>query len=136
MLPKGQQKLTTFLDLVEEGLSSLYLFLEFTKIVWSPQNRSYIKKNTTFLLSYRVSLKPTWLLVSYVNSKNIYCMNKYLLHAGIYMKYCINKWIYNKYSLYIYIYEKYSMNIHCTFVSICWNFVLFDVYTNNWKILI
>ena len=45
MLPKGQQKLTTFSDLVEEGLSYLQLFLEFPETVWSLQNRSYIKKH-------------------------------------------------------------------------------------------
>ena len=45
MLPKGQQKLTTFSDLVEEGISYLQLFLELPETVWSLQNRSYIKKH-------------------------------------------------------------------------------------------
>ena len=45
MLPKGQQKLTTFSDLVEEGLSYLQLFLELPETIWSLQNRSYIKKH-------------------------------------------------------------------------------------------
>ena len=37
--------LTRFLDLVEEGLSYLQLFLELPETVWSLQNRSYIKKH-------------------------------------------------------------------------------------------
>ena len=44
LLPKGQQKLTTFSNLVEKGLSYLQLFLEFPETVWSLQNRSYTKK--------------------------------------------------------------------------------------------
>ena len=66
LLPKGQQKLTNFLGLVEEGLSYLQLFLELPETVWSLQNRLYIKKhhfscnmsgfvkaNLTFGLIYR-----------------------------------------------------------------------------------
>ena len=45
LLLKGQQKLTIFSDLVEEGISYLQLFLELPGIVWSLQNRSYIKKH-------------------------------------------------------------------------------------------
>ena len=45
LLPKGQQKLTRFSDLVEEGLSYLQLFLELPETVWSLQNRLYIKKH-------------------------------------------------------------------------------------------
>ena len=45
MLPKGQQKLTTFSDLIEEGLSYLQLFLEFPETIWSLQNRLYTKKH-------------------------------------------------------------------------------------------
>ena len=45
MLPKGQQKLTTFSDLVEEGLSYIQLFLELPETIWSLQNRSYTKKH-------------------------------------------------------------------------------------------
>ena len=48
MLPKGQQKLTTFSDLVEEGLSYLQLFLELPETVWSLQNRLYTKKHHFF----------------------------------------------------------------------------------------
>ena len=43
-MPKGQQKLTTFSDLIEEGLSYLQLFLELPETIWSLQNRLYIKK--------------------------------------------------------------------------------------------
>ena len=63
LLPKGQQKLTTFSDRVEEGLSYLQLFLELPETVWSLQNRSYIK-NTTKQRSGRVSSRPTWVLAS------------------------------------------------------------------------
>ena len=35
LLPKGQQKLTTFSDLIEEGLSYLQLFLELPETIWS-----------------------------------------------------------------------------------------------------
>ena len=35
LLPKGQQKLSTFSDLVEEGLSFLQLFLELPETIWS-----------------------------------------------------------------------------------------------------
>ena len=45
LLPKGQQKLTTFSDLVEEGLSYLQLFLELPETSWSLQNFLYIKKH-------------------------------------------------------------------------------------------
>ena len=45
LLPKVQQKLTTFSDLVEEGLIYLQLFLELPETVWSLQNRSYTKKH-------------------------------------------------------------------------------------------
>ena len=38
MLPKGQQKLTTFSDLVEEGLSYLQLFLELPDLIWGLRN--------------------------------------------------------------------------------------------------
>ena len=48
MLPTGQQKLTKFLNLVEEGLSYLQLFLELPETVWSLQNRLYIKKHHFF----------------------------------------------------------------------------------------
>ena len=48
LLPKGQQKLTTFSDRVEEGLSYLQLFLELPETVWSLQNRSYICKKHNF----------------------------------------------------------------------------------------
>ena len=48
LLPKGQQKLTTFSDLVKEGLIYLQLFLELPETVWSLQNRSYIKKTPLF----------------------------------------------------------------------------------------
>ena len=45
LLPKGQQKLTTFSDLVKGGLSYFQLFLEFLETIWSLQNRPYIKKH-------------------------------------------------------------------------------------------
>ena len=48
MLPKGQQKLTTFSDLIEEDLSHIQLFLELPETVWSLQNRLYIKKRHFF----------------------------------------------------------------------------------------
>ena len=44
LLPKGQQKLTTFSDLVKEGFGYLQLFLELPETIWSLQNRLYIKK--------------------------------------------------------------------------------------------
>ena len=48
LLPKGQQKLTTFSDLVKEGLIYLQLFLELPETVWSLQNRLYTKKRHFF----------------------------------------------------------------------------------------
>ena len=45
MLPKGQQKLTIFSDLVEEGLSYLQLFLELPENFWSLQNSQFISKS-------------------------------------------------------------------------------------------
>ena len=44
MLPKGQQKLTTFSDLVEEGLSYLQLFLELPDLIWGLRNVAISKK--------------------------------------------------------------------------------------------
>ena len=59
MLPKGQQNLTTFSDLVEEGLSYLQLFLELPETSWSHQNVLYIK--TIALWSQRVRFRITQL---------------------------------------------------------------------------
>ena len=42
MLPKGQQKLTKFSDLIEEDLSYLQLFLELPETSWLLQNVLYI----------------------------------------------------------------------------------------------
>ena len=50
LLPKGQQKLTRFSDLVEEGLSYLQLFLELPETVWSLWNCLYIKKHVKWFL--------------------------------------------------------------------------------------
>ena len=44
LLPKGQQKLTTFSDLVEEGLSYLQLFLELPDLIWGLRNVPISKK--------------------------------------------------------------------------------------------
>ena len=44
MLPKGQQKLTKFSDLVEEGLSYLQLFLELPESSWSHWNITFVWK--------------------------------------------------------------------------------------------
>ena len=63
LLPKGQQKLTIFSDLIEEGLSYLQLFLELPEPIWSLQNVLYIK-NSTFPVTCPVSYYPTWLLAS------------------------------------------------------------------------
>ena len=67
LLPKGQQKLTTFSDLVEEGLSYLQLFLELPESSWSHWNITFIWKtpkrpldwflpftNLTFGLIYKI----------------------------------------------------------------------------------
>jgi hypothetical protein len=53
LLPKGQQKLTKFSDLIEEGLSYLQLFLELPETVWSLQNRSYIPR-LIFIIARRL----------------------------------------------------------------------------------
>ena len=50
MLPKGQQKLTRFSDVVEEGLSYLQLFLEFLETVWSLQKLVYIKNHVKYVI--------------------------------------------------------------------------------------
>ena len=57
MLPKGQQKLTTFSDLVKEGLIYLQLFLELPETIWSLQNRLYTKK-CHFFTSMSGFVKP------------------------------------------------------------------------------
>ena len=45
LLPKGQQKLTTFSDLIDEGLSYLQLFLEPPETSWSHWNITFIWKS-------------------------------------------------------------------------------------------
>jgi hypothetical protein len=76
LLPKGQQKLTTFSDLVKEGLIYLQLFLELPETVWSLQNRLYIKKHTFFpLLSGFVKPNLAFGLIYEVESRAGYPEN-------------------------------------------------------------
>ena len=45
LLAKGQQKLSTFWDVIEEGLSYLQLFLELLDLIWGLRNVPVSKKS-------------------------------------------------------------------------------------------
>ena len=85
MSHKGQQKLTTFSDFVEEGLSYLQLFLELPETIWSLQNRLYTKKYH-FSCNMSGFVKPNLafgLIYSRGRKPKIYIAQKYDQRGGL-----------------------------------------------------
>ena len=71
LMPKGQQKLRKFSNLIEVGLSFHQLFLELPETFWSLQNSQFISKSPkTSLLSFLGLANFTSCLIYIVWSKS------------------------------------------------------------------